>query len=494
MFQQTLNADLRRILEVFEAHASQVNIETNLAHAAAVAFIFGELVQRNLVDPTHVGSILRGLFPILYWQPEFVVTSDQHLHAAFHFLSIPCFMVLEPQGYNINQWTSEFLTLIRSITTVETTSEAVRTSFTILLLRFVSMRWPKIKVTPELVHALLDFGTLPMIRIAGILTSAMPHQGSFIPTIFTRFTQMIQASSTHETAQAILCFFANYHVESQPPTQQAVLEFLLSFEGARETDEGLAHLIHAIRHLEAFGLPCFQELIRNAAGPKSILAIIECTIQLRRTASANALKPIYEPYHQLDTWGPIFENDRIREHFLETLNSVNLRQASRETEQLAMSFWGLFGSLVPLLPQEQTAWLMECAIEVLRRRYDTPSIWEAVLLFLDRVIESNAEIVIDQFVPISFDFALAPAFNPARAEWYQVVFRVLRLHCRLYAAKRKYREFSQGVVFSLGTLGIDEESADSYLHIIEKDLREANADLCRYAFMLMVVKNGRSWM
>jgi hypothetical protein len=169
-----------------------------------------------------------------------------------------------------------------------------------------------------------------------------------------------------------------------------------------------------------------------------------------------------------------------------------MQQAPKETEQLVSAYWRLFASLVPFL-QDHIPWLVDCASQLLLRRYDTPFIWEPVLSFFDRMIEQNTEVVIEAFVPISFVFVLAPAFNPARAQWSQVVLRVLRLHCRLYAAKRKYREFAQAVVSALGTLGIDEESADAYLHIIEKDLREANADIGRYAFMLMVLKNGRSW-
>jgi hypothetical protein len=73
------------------------------------------------------------------------------------------------------------------------------------------------------------------------------------------------------------------------------------------------------------------------------------------------------------------------------------------------------------------------------------------------------------------------------------MYKTMRLHSKVFSAKRKYQEFAHTVVTSLVGLGLDQDTAQGYLHIIEKDLRQANAELSRFAVHLMLTKKGMTW-
>jgi hypothetical protein len=72
------------------------------------------------------------------------------------------------------------------------------------------------------------------------------------------------------------------------------------------------------------------------------------------------------------------------------------------------------------------------------------------------------------------------------------MFRTFDLHNRVYGAKRTYKEFIQTIMLNLQELRQDQDKADGYLHIIEKNLSEVSAELTRFAFMLMMAKNARA--
>jgi hypothetical protein len=470
-----------------------VNLSEDLGHAAAVIVIFSDLLSRKFITGGHIGRMLRGFLPIFSWSPATIVASGLHLHVSSGFMRISCLTAADQAGCPIHQFLGEFMSSILSVVTYPAAPDAVRASFTDLLLWFANARWSKLRVNQEMIYGLLEASTAPMFRVAGILTSALPHQYQFIVQLFRRFTETLQGSPLNETVHMILGFIANYHVEDQAATRAVVLDFLHHFNGVRD-DELLTQVILGVKQLDVMGFDYFSELALIADGPKAICAVVDCTRQLRYLTVASLRNPAFLPYQVPEPWLHILIESQILRYFAETVNTLKVSQKSSDFEcGLLRRFIALFIELAGIMNDDTAAWLLEGGKELLMRRYDVASFWDSILQLAERFVDARAEIVIEQFVPISFRFVFAHNFDPARTEWYLVVFRTLRLHNRVYGAKRKYQEFTQAIMLNLLKLGLDQDEAERYLHTIEKDLREANAELTRFAFLLMMAKNARVW-
>ena len=109
-------------------------------------------------------------------------------------------------------------------------------------------------------------------------------------------------------------------------------------------------------------------------------------------------------------------------------------------------------------------------------------------MFLSLLISTNAEMLLEPFLQLSFNIVLLPDFDPNDLTYMKLCNRISIFHRDL--ANQCPEQVQQLLTTILAPYGLGEEDATNYIEIHKADARKSNEDMRKFFQELMRLKKS----
>ena len=161
---------------------------------------------------------------------------------------------------------------------------------------------------------------------------------------------------------------------------------------------------------------------------------------------------------------------------------------SSRNDRFVIPFFELLSKLQDAIPEELFGHLLNKVELFLTKNYSMLFLFDSCIMFLSSLIhiEGITEMLIQRFIPLSFNIVFLPDFDPNEDLYNRLCLRVSKFHRDL--SNKNPDLVHQVVAASLAPFGLNEEAAATYFAIHNGDSRQSNAEIRKFFEQLMKTK------
>lgn len=475
---------LSALIEMIEQEAASVNIESNPAHASAVLFFVSECLKAKYGFP-NFPAIFQKFMVVFSVQPPI---QDNAWYVVFGFLRLIVFLTPDDSRFkNINQFTKEFLESITRFALSSEVSPVMKSKFMTLLLMYSRFWHSKTVVTKEMVLEYLNDGCKEIFGVAGALINGvgLRVRGEILTAVMNGFGSLL-ASPTKDNI--ILAFSCLLEIREIPQASVPLVgQFLQGITPlCVADDELLGMLLKSTVLVKPDGFGMFMELVNRVSACVSLEKAAETGRLWLKWAKSASDTPAAQQILSPD-WAVGFAQLVFR-GLTQIYQTAPLLTDQQKASHAILQCHLVFCEVLPLLPDELLAEIVNFAKTLIMRSYMSVFILESVLPFVSALAGCKPAIAAEQFTELTMVFLFNPDFNPLKNR-SRLIDLIVQFHAKMSKQRSAYMTFAQMLSKVFSTFGADEDFVSRYFKVLEGDYRVASFQ-CNLLLMELVTKRN----